>query len=160
MIRLLITTHNSRCLLVHISVIVGRGAGIACWLERRIRDRKVASSNPGRSGGRIFFSGVNFLCWLLFGVFSTSVSPQWHVKGPGHSAESAGGRLHLNTHSPLTHRSQSGLTMPLSRQSVWKSIRKRAHTQLVLENSVTVISARWATVDWSWTEEWNLVCAS
>ena len=30
-------------------------------LERRTRDRKVASSNPGRSVGRIFFSGVNFV---------------------------------------------------------------------------------------------------
>ena len=28
--------------------------GIACWLERRTRDRKVASSNPGRSGGENF----------------------------------------------------------------------------------------------------------
>ena len=46
-------------------------AGIACWLERRTRDRKVAGSNPGRSGGRIFFSRVNFVCRLLFGVRST-----------------------------------------------------------------------------------------
>ena len=38
------------------------GSGIACWLEHRTRDRKVASSNPGRSGRRIFFSRVNFLC--------------------------------------------------------------------------------------------------
>ena len=44
--------------------------------------------------------------------------PQRHVKDPGHSAKSAGDRLHLNTHTPLTHRSRSGLTMPLSRQSV------------------------------------------
>ena len=29
------------------------GAGIACRLERRTRDRKVASSNPDRSGGGI-----------------------------------------------------------------------------------------------------------
>ena len=82
------------------------GAGIACWLERRILQRKVASSNPGRSGGRIFFSSVNFVCWLLFGV------------RPGHSSKSAVGRLHLNTHTPLIHRSRSGLTMPLSGQSV------------------------------------------
>ena len=27
------------------------GAKIACWLERWTRNRKVASSNPGRSGG-------------------------------------------------------------------------------------------------------------
>ena len=37
-------------------------AGIACCLARRTRDQKVASSNPGRSGGRIFFSRVNFMC--------------------------------------------------------------------------------------------------
>ena len=38
------------------------GAGIAQWLERRTRDRKVAGSNPCWSGGRIFFSR----CCLLF----------------------------------------------------------------------------------------------
>ena len=42
------------------------GAGIAQWLERRTRDWKVVGSNPCKSGGRIFFSRVNFLCWLLF----------------------------------------------------------------------------------------------
>ena len=36
------------------------------WLERRTRDWKVAGSNPCRSGGRIFFFKVDFLCWLLF----------------------------------------------------------------------------------------------
>ena len=36
--------------------------GIACWLDRRTRDRKIASSNPGRSGVRIFFTGVSFVC--------------------------------------------------------------------------------------------------
>ena len=40
--------------------------GIAQWLERRTRDWKVAGSNPCWSGGRIFFSSVDFLCWLLF----------------------------------------------------------------------------------------------
>ena len=30
----------------------------------------------------------------------------------------AGGRLHLTSHTPLTQRSQSGLTLPLSRHSV------------------------------------------
>ena len=42
------------------------GAGIAQWLEHRTRDQKVTGLNPCRSGGRIFFSRVNFLCWLLF----------------------------------------------------------------------------------------------
>ena len=93
-------------------------AGIACWLKRRTRDRKVASSNPCRSGGRSSLSGVNFVCWLLLGVRSTPVLPQWHVKGHGHSAKSAGGRLHLNTHTPLIHRSWSRPAIPLSIQSV------------------------------------------
>ena len=94
-----------------------RGVGIACWLERRTRDRNIASSNPGRSGGRIFFSRVNFVCWLLFGIHYIPVLPQWHVKDPGHSAKSADGMLHLNTHAPLTRRSRSGLTMPPSRHT-------------------------------------------
>ena len=29
--------------------------------------------------------------------------PQWHVQNPGYSAKSAGGKLHLNLHTPLTH---------------------------------------------------------
>ena len=31
------------------------GAGIAQWLERRARDRKVAGSSPDRTGGKLFF---------------------------------------------------------------------------------------------------------
>ena len=41
-------------------------AGIAQWLERQTRDWKVVGSNPRRSGGRILFSRVDFLYWLLF----------------------------------------------------------------------------------------------
>ena len=48
-----------------ISLLSG-GAGIAQWLEHRTRDWKVAGSNPCWNGGRIFFSRVDFLCWLLF----------------------------------------------------------------------------------------------
>ena len=87
-------------------------------VERRTRDRKVASSKPGRSGGKMFFSRVNFVCWLLFGVHSTPMLPQWHVKDTDHSATSAGGRLHLKTYTPLTRRCRSGLIMPLSRHSM------------------------------------------
>ena len=36
--------------------------GIFSWYERRARDRKVASSNSGSSGGKIFFSRVNVVC--------------------------------------------------------------------------------------------------
>ena len=66
--------------------------------------------NPGRSSWRIFFSRVNFVCWLLFGVHSTPGSLQWHVKDPSHSAKSTDGRLHLNTHTPLTQQSQRNLS--------------------------------------------------
>ena len=37
---------------------------------------------------------------------------------------------------------------------VWEPIRKWAHKQLIREHSVTVVSARWVTVVWSWPEEW------
>ena len=35
-----------------------------------------------------------------FGIRSTPVLPQKHVKDPGHAVKSAGGRLQLNTHTP------------------------------------------------------------
>ena len=89
------------------------------------------------------------LIWCPFHPCVTAVAR----KRPHYSAKSAGGRLHLNTHTPWTHGSQSGLTRCPGR--VWESIRKRAHTQLIREHLVTVISARWATVDWSWPKEWN-----
>ena len=129
-------------------------AGIACWLERQTHDQKVASLNPGRSSGRIFFSRVNFVCWLLIGVRCTLVLPQWHIKDPGHSAKSAGGRLHLNTHTPLPN--EAGEDGQCRCPSIVRElIRKRAHTQFVREHSITVVSARWATVDRSLRKEWN-----
>ena len=102
--------------------------GIACWLERRTRDQKVSSLNPGRSRGIIFFSRVNFVCWLLFGVHSTPVLPQRHIWDPSYSAASAGSRLHLNMHTPLTQWSQSGLTMLLSRHSLGTYWESSSHT--------------------------------
>ena len=70
---------------------------------------------PAGAAGKIVFSMVYFsvltliLKFLLhgllfcadsyFGIRSTAVLPQWHIKGPGHSAKSAGGRLQLNTHA-------------------------------------------------------------
>ena len=69
---------------------------------------------------RKFSSPKSTLCADSYSVCvrSTPVVTQWHVKDPGHSAKSAGGRLHLNIHTPFIHRSRSGLTMPLPRQSV------------------------------------------
>ena len=34
----------------------------SCQLERWTHDRNIARLNPGWSGGRIFFSRVNFVC--------------------------------------------------------------------------------------------------
>ena len=77
-----------------------QGAGIAQWLERRTRDRKFAGSNPCRSAGRFFLSWVSFCAHSYFGIRSTLVLPQEHIKDHGHSAKSADGRLQLNTHAP------------------------------------------------------------
>ena len=59
----------------------------------------------------IFFSPWSTFCAdSYFGLCSTPVLPQQHVKDPGHSARSAGGRLQLNMHachftnpSPVMH---------------------------------------------------------
>ena len=60
-----------------------------------------------------FSSPESTLYGDLFGVQSPPVLPQWHVKDLDHFAKIAGGRLHLNMHTSLNQRSQSGLTMPL-----------------------------------------------
>ena len=43
--------------------------------KHRTHDWKVASLNPDRRGRRIFFSRVNFVCWLLFSVHSMPMLP-------------------------------------------------------------------------------------
>ena len=129
-------------------------------VERRTRDRKVASSNPDRSGGRMFFSKVNFVCyysvlsnehtvaaWLYprstslhrhhHRAFQTPVSPQWHVKDLSRFDKIAGGMLHLNTHTPLTKRSRGGLAMPLCMHSVgtYQKTSSHATRQETLDHS-------------------------
>ena len=73
-------------------------------------------SRQGQQGNFLLQSQLCMLTLIQCPFHPTLL--QWHVKEHSHSAKSAGGRLHLNTHTPLTHRSQSGLTMLLSRQSV------------------------------------------
>ena len=100
---------------------------------------------PAGAAGDFFFFFLTPELTLCAGSYSVSVPPlvlpQWHVKDPGHSALSAGGRLHLNTNTLLAQRSRSGLTLPLSRHSVG-TYPEIAHTRLVREHSATVISAR------------------
>ena len=47
--------------------------------------------------------GSAFCADSYFGICSSPVLPQWHIKDPGHSAKSAGGRLQLNTHAPYIY---------------------------------------------------------
>ena len=105
---------------LRLEVLINMIARTAWWLERRTHDQKVASSNPGRSSGRIFFSRANFVCWLLFSVRSTPALPQWHIKTPVilPKVQMTGYNLHLNMHALMTQWSQSGLTIPLCRQTV------------------------------------------
>ena len=73
---------------------------------------------PAETAGE-FSSPKSTLCADSYSVFvPPPMLPQWHVKDPGRSAKSALGRLHLNTHTPLTQRVRSELTMPLCRHSV------------------------------------------
>ena len=55
---------------------------------------------PAGVAGEFSSPGSTFCADTCFGIRSTPVLPQWHVKDPGHSAKSAGGRLQLNTHTP------------------------------------------------------------
>ena len=72
---------------------------------------------PAGAAGECSSSEFTLYVDSFIGVRSTPVLPQGHVKDPSHFAKSAGDRLHLNAHTPLTQRSRSGLTMPLSRHS-------------------------------------------
>ena len=87
--------------------IVKWGAGIAQWLEEHgTRDRKVAGSSPGRSGGKIFLFFFSLLQGQLSVLTLISVSvplPCYrsrHIKDSGHSAKNARGMLQLDTHAP------------------------------------------------------------
>ena len=69
---------------------------------------------PAGAAGE-FSSPELTLCADSYSVSAPPPCYRMARKRPGHSDKSAGGRLHLNTHTPLTHRSRSGLIMPLSR---------------------------------------------
>ena len=93
-----------------------------------------------------FSSSESMLRADSYSVSVPPMLPQWHAKDPGQSAKSAGCRLHLNTHIPLTQRSQSGLSMLLSRHSM-EHIRKRSHTQL--SGNIRLQSSQLAEPPWT-----------
>ena len=53
-----------------------RAAGIAQWLERRTRDRKVAVRIPAGAAGEFSSPGSTFCADSYFGIPSTPVLPQ------------------------------------------------------------------------------------
>ena len=98
-------------------MLVGENAGLVI---ERLRVRIPAGAAGEFSSPELTLSAVSY---------SVSVPPPHPTplhprvtavarKRPRSAAKSAGGRLHLNTHTPLTQRSRSGPTMPLSRLSV------------------------------------------
>ena len=57
-----IHTQKDRKMHVKDPVVHVRGSRDSLSIKRQTRDRQVASSNPGRGGGRIFFFKINFVC--------------------------------------------------------------------------------------------------
>ena len=55
---------------------------------------------PAGVAGEFSSPGSSFCADSYFGIRSTPVLLQQHVENPSHSANSAGGRLQLNTHTP------------------------------------------------------------
>ena len=55
---------------------------------------------PAGAVGEFSSPGSTFCADSYFSIRSTPVLPQQHVRDPGHSPKSAGGRLQLNTHTP------------------------------------------------------------
>ena len=110
-------------------------------VERRNRDRKVVSSNPGRSGGRIFFSRVSCVCWLLFGVHSNPLVTAVACKRPKPFCQKCRWQvIHKKSIHPWPNEVGEGRQCRCP-GLLWEPIRKRAHTQLLREHSVTVVSA-------------------
>ena len=134
--------------------IFSLGTGIACWKSAGLEIKRLWVWIPAGAAGEfsapellLFFSPELTSC---VGSYSVSSPP---IKDPDHSAKSADDKLHLNTHTPLTQWSQSGLTM-LSRYSVG-TCQGNKFTCNSSGNSQPVISAHWATLDWSWAKKWD-----
>ena len=125
---------------------------VSLLVRSRTRDRKAASSNPGRSGGRIFFSRSTFLCWLFnrcpFHPRVAAVA----LKRPRSFCQKCNWQVTPN-HAYTLDSTKSEWAEYVG--IMWEPIRKRVHTQLVKEHSVTVVSVRWAAMAWFWPKEWN-----
>ena len=128
--------------MIHIfiyEVCTRSGVGIAQfnWQSTGLVIRRswVQHLSPGRSS-RIFFSSPELTCcansnYIIWCSSHPRVS-QRHEKDPGHSAKRAGGRLHLNMHTPVTQWSWSGLTM-----KSWHSVGNYQGNELTCRNCLS-----------------------
>ena len=85
-----------------------------------------------------WLAGLVNIHHLLFGVRSTLVLLQWHIKDPSHSATvQVAGYTETCIH-PWSNKVGVGWLCRCPGR-VWKPIRKQAHTQLVREHLATVV---------------------
>ena len=83
--------------LLYPSVVGSRDSSV---VQHRTLDRNVVGSSLRRCGGKILFSGVTFLCWLLFRYLFQARVIVVALKNPDHFAKSTIGRLRLITDEP------------------------------------------------------------
>ena len=98
-----------KCLIFHIIALLG--VRISQLVEHWTHDQNVADSVRGRNSRRIFFFRAKFLCWWC------SFQPVAHKRPWSFCQKCRWQQTPKHTHTPLTQRCWSGLTM-LSRHSV------------------------------------------
>ena len=129
-----------------------KGSRDSLLVECQIRGQKVASSSPSKSSGKVFFSRVHLLCWLLLRVGYSPVLLQLHIKDPCHSVKCRWQVTPKHAYTPWPIEVGVGWLCCAGMGSL---AGKGAHRPLIREHSDTVLSARWATVNWSWPKKWN-----
>ena len=108
----------------HFSVVITHG--IVCWQTIRLVIERLRVRILTEAAGEFSFTELA----LCPDSYSVSVLPPVTAvarKRPRSFCQSAGGRLHLTIYAPLTKRSRSGLTMPLSRHSLGTYKEKSSH---------------------------------
>ena len=100
--------------------------------------------------GRIFFSRVNFQCWLVLGYPFQARNNKVARERLRSFCQKCRWKV-TNKHTcTLVPRKEVGVGRLCCPGIVYEPIKKRAHAQLVRERSSTVVSSLWATVDWTW----------
>ena len=134
---LTVRTTNRQAGIPHHSKEEREGRQRAELVIERLRVRIPAGAGSG-------FSSPEFILLSVLTLIRCPFNPvlkQWHVKAPGQSGQNVGGRLHVNTHTPLIQRSGSWLTL-LCRRSVWEPIRETSSHATPQKHTATVVSAR------------------